>query len=510
MKRQRELAAVLAAVLALGTAGAAPAHGQTTVTNIGGRLELFVDRYLIQTLDNTTMKLHKPVDKGIVFHSDMPWEGNRSAAYNIINDGDRFRCYYKGAHFEKIENLNTPELPWRTCVRISSDGITWEAPSLGLTNFNGSTDNSLLPVVSELTPDNIYVNANPNAPAQDRFLAMVNIEITSNGVKHLQWYVSASPDGLHFTMKPGLIKDVPNCDGGHVVFWDSNLGQYVAYTRIWYNPTTGERGGWDVRNRGGLRWVERSVSADLTTWSAPVLLKFKDALGADAPAEHIYTFEPSFYFRAPHLQIMLVPRDVVGRSLLGWEIGPREPCVAEGMLMSSRDGLNWDRTFMEAVFRPGLDLGNWVWKTMWPVGGFIQTSPTEISGYTYEHAGWGTRVMGNTRVRRWAWRLDGFTSVNAGSTAGEMITKPFVFSGRRLVLNHATGAAGSIRVEIQNTNGVPVTGYALADCAEKQGDEIGGVMSWNGGSDVSALTGTPVRLRFVLKDADLYSMRFAN
>jgi hypothetical protein len=118
--------------------------------------------------------------------------------------------------------------------------------------------------------------------------------------------------------------------------------------------------------------------------------------------------------------------------------------------------------------------------------------------------------MGNTRVRRWAWRLDGFTSVNAGSTAGEMITKPFVFSGRRLVLNHATGAAGSIRVEIQNTNGVPVTGYALADCAEKQGDEIGGVMSWNGGSDVSALTGTPVRLRFVLKDADLYSMRFAN
>jgi hypothetical protein len=35
-------------------------------------------------------------------------------------------------------------------------------------------------------------------------------------------------------------------------------------------------------------------------------------------------------------------------------------------------------------------------------------------------------------------------------------------------------------------------------------------MSWSGVVDVGSLAGTTVRLRFVLKDADLYAMRFAN
>jgi uncharacterized repeat protein (TIGR02543 family) len=91
-----------------------------------------------------------------------------------------------------------------------------------------------------------------------------------------------------------------------------------------------------------------------------------------------------------------------------------------------------------------------------------------------------------------------------------MLTKPIMFTGRRLVLNYSTAAAGSIRVEIQNTNGVPIAGYTLADSPERFGDELQGVMRWKNGPDLGALAGTPVRLRFVLKDADIYSMRFAN
>ncbi len=40
------------------------------------------------------------------------------------------------------------------------------------------------------------------------------------------------------------------------------------------------------------------------------------------------------------------------------------------------------------------------------------------------------------------------------------------------------------------------------------GDAIEEVVKWNSGSDVSTLVGKPIRLRFVMTDADLYSIRF--
>lgn len=39
------------------------------------------------------------------------------------------------------------------------------------------------------------------------------------------------------------------------------------------------------------------------------------------------------------------------------------------------------------------------------------------------------------------------------------------------------------------------------------GDDVDGVVSWEQG-DVASLASKPVRLRFVMKDADLYSFRF--
>jgi len=105
-------------------------------------------------------------------------------------------------------------------------------------------------------------------------------------------------------------------------------------------------------------------------------------------------------------------------------------------------------------------------------------------------------------------RTDGFVSVNAPYRGGELITKPFTFTGSELEINFVTSAAGGVRVEIQDTDGKAIPGYALADCPEMIGDEIGRVVAWSGGSDVSKLAGRVVRLRFELKDADLYSLRF--
>ncbi len=76
------------------------------------------------------------------------------------------------------------------------------------------------------------------------------------------------------------------------------------------------------------------------------------------------------------------------------------------------------------------------------------------------------------------------------------------------MLNYATSAAGSIRVEIQDANGQAIPGYALGQSPELYGDQIDHVFQWQNGSDVSGLVGRPIRLRFVMKDADLYSLRF--
>ena len=55
-----------------------------------------------------------------------------------------------------------------------------------------------------------------------------------------------------------------------------------------------------------------------------------------------------------------------------------------------------------------------------------------------------------------------------------------------------------------------MAGFALADCPEIYGDKLEKVVSWKRGPDVKQFAGQPVRLRFVLKDADLYSIRFVN
>ncbi len=89
-----------------------------------------------------------------------------------------------------------------------------------------------------------------------------------------------------------------------------------------------------------------------------------------------------------------------------------------------------------------------------------------------------------------------------------MTTKLLTFTGRRLSINYATSAAGSVRVEIQDEAGKPLPGFSLNDCPQHYGDSVNQIVTWNGGSDVSALEGKPVRLRFVMKDADFYSFRF--
>ena len=140
-------------------------------------------------------------------------------------------------------------------------------------------------------------------------------------------------------------------------------------------------------------------------------------------------------------------------------------------------------------------------------GAWCPPQKNEISVYDSQHY-----RHPSSHMERGVLRVDGFVSVNAGFEGGELITRPLIFSGDILELNYETSGVGSIRVEVQDAAGKPITGYTLRDASEMYGDEVEGQVRWSSTTfgRVQKLEGQPVRLRFVMKDADLYSFQFVD
>ena len=175
----------------------------------------------------------------------------------------------------------------------------------------------------------------------------------------------------------------------------------------------------------------------------------------------------------------------------------------EPVFMTSRDGVvfrRWSEELIPITAPKDRD-GN---RSNYMTWGLLQLpgQDRELSVYATEayYAGPGSRV------RRFTFRTDGFVSLHA-EAEGTLVTKPLTFTGAKLSLNIAS--RGPTRVELQDAGGKPLPGFALDDCTAIVGDQIGQTVVWKGGS-LSALAGQPVRLRFVLREADLYSFQFTS
>jgi hypothetical protein len=158
---------------------------------------------------------------------------------------------------------------------------------------------------------------------------------------------------------------------------------------------------------------------------------------------------------------------------------------------------------METFVRPGPGAQNWVTRTNYPLTGILPCGPDKLMLFVSRHY-----VQHSWHVERLLLRTDGFASVAAPWTGGELLTRPFVFTGNELVINFRTGAPGFMRVEIQDEAGKPIPGHSLDECPEIIGDEIERIIAWKEGPHLDALAGRPVRLRFAMKDANLYSFKF--
>ena len=200
-------------------------------------------------------------------------------------------------------------------------------------------------------------------------------------------------------------------------------------------------------------------------------------------AEEFYTSGTRPYFRAPHIYIAPATRYLRHDKKSNTRV----------ILMTTRAGSEtYDRTFGQEDFLLDPRGGNRSNYIAW--GNGVQTGPKELSFYNV-----GTR---------YTLRLDGFGSLHAGEKEGQMVTTPFTFEGKELTLNFKTGDIGSLRVEILDSDRKPIPSFGLADCQTILGDEIDKTVAWEEGADLGAYSGKPVRLRFVMQNADVYSLRF--
>ncbi len=479
------------------------------VFEIGSRRELFIDDTLMESLAGDARRcLHHPRPQEIVLVHDQPWEGSGSGYHSVFQDGDRYRMYYKAWHLEATQGqLNTGRHPLYCCYAESQDGIHWEKPKLGLVEFEGSKQNNIVLNSGDLNGANIdaghpavFQDTNPDAPDESRYKAIVR----SRQPKGL--YPLGSPDGLHWkplSEQPVITEGA--FDSQNLAFWDPTIQRYRAYWRIFSN---------------GVRAIRTATSEDFLHWEPHVDLQYDDS-----PDEHLYTNQIKPYHRAPHILIGFPARYVERsrsdslkalpepehRELRSSSVERYGSAITEGLLMSSRDGIHFQR-WNEAFLRPGIERPDtWNYGHQYIAWHLVETdstipgAPRELSLYASESY-W---TEPGSALRRYTLRTDGFVSIAAPMLGGELITKPLTFSGTELQLNFSTSAAGSLRVELQDTEGRALPGVSLDDCLEVFGDTLDRIVTWKHGADLSRFSGRPVRLRFQIKDADLYAFRFS-
>ncbi len=437
--------------------------------DIGSRRELFVDDFLIDRMTDAELKAHQPEAKEVVLVCDAPWEGNTSAYFTVFRDDERFRMYYRGWHYS--EGHKAPAHAEFACSAESANGIQWTKPDLGLFEFNGSKANNIVWAGPGATHNfTVFKDGNPDCLPAARYKALGGAQKGKKGLIALQ-----SADGIRWS----LLTEEPVITAGafdsqNLAFWDGVRGEYRAYWRIFTEK---------------VRAIRTATSKDFIHWENQADIQY-----VDSPNEHLYTNAILPYARAPHLFLGFPTR-----------FQPKSQQV-EPVFMSSRDGVLFRRWMdpLIPITAPKDRDGN---RSNYMAWGLVQLpgQDRELSVFATEayYAGPGSRV------RRFTFRIDGFVSIHAAAKTGEVVTKPFRFTGKELEINHSTAAGGIVRVELQDADGKALPGFGLDACDNISGDEILRVVRWKAGADVSALAGKAVRVRFQLKDADLFSFRFA-
>jgi hypothetical protein len=454
--------------------------------DVGTRLQLFIDDYVIARSRGLNRTLHHPKKRGEpVLKPEMPWEFDALLLQGLVLYDEQehlFKLYYTALDVVQEPKYDETQ---DVLLAISKDGITWERPNLGLVEFEGSRDNNIVYWMPRQRPPErhwwgyhtVFKDLHDPDPARRyKFIGWGGKPGGPFGVE-----LMFSPDGLHFTECPKHPVLTTGDAGSQTVGWDDRIGQYVLYTR--------------ANDEKGRRIVAYSTSPDFIEWTPPkVILRMRED---DQPGLEFYQMPVAKHEGMYFGMLWVLRTGVEGHPI-------------EAELAFSRDGVEWQRVGDGATFLPVGAKGSFEETMVLPAAPMWVGDEVRIyyGACNLPHdltmAATAKNLTGGIGLA--TLRRDGFVSMDAGAQEGSLLTKPFVVAGERLVVN-ANAQGGSVEVSVRDASGRAIPGFSRSDCKPLRGDSTRHEVKWRG-QDLSSLKGRTIRLRFHAKGASLYSFQF--
>ena len=469
---------------------------------ISGEAQLFIDDYLIHSMQGLERTLHQPVkyQKNPVMKPETPWETESFWGQSIWANGtiikdpesELWRMYYNAG--KRVG-----------CLAVSKDLIEWKRPELGIVSYKGSKANNIVFEIENMLYDTISVVHDPqdHDPSRRWKASIYHYRShTKDGDILPGIYAYYSPDGLRWTRDPlpimrsytgwnGVDQEawsdawpMPGVGDVNAITWDPRLKRFMAHVKLL-----------TFRDKKYFRSRGISESEDFVHWTTPRVTLIPDE---DDPEDlHLYgntawPYESMWLgtLRAYHEQASNV----------------------ELQLISSRDGRHWERAGNRKPFIPS-----------GPPGSYDQGYTTEFTNppISVNDELWffyaSTTTVGKKEMDKWKGsiclaklRRDGFVSLDAGDSEGWVMTRPLTLEGSRLFLN-ADASAGEIRVEVLKFEpGQPpqvIAGLSRKDCLVVHQDGVALPVHWKNDEVLKTVPRGNICLKIYLKNAQLYSFR---
>jgi hypothetical protein len=444
-----------------------------------------------------------------VLKADKPWEGNGygTAVHGgtVLVDGGKLRMWYIGGHSAR-------GVGYRVCYAESHDGVTWTKPALGVVAFRGSKDNNIVlddhdmdparKLVGYTTFVSVIKSQQQKDPARRYALYCYYhcVELTAKGrfgkFVRLAPRVAFSPDGLRWTFLPD--------ETGKGLFASSDVVQFYRdpYQNRYYAT-------WKASSRRG-RAAGVAFSPDGLKWTKPVQGPVFVADDLDPDDTQIYGLS-AFAYQGLYIGLPWIYHarwfkygSYTDRRM--YEVEQDSPCTMDAQLAWSWNLVNWtrtpDRTPFIALGREGeFDAGMAI----------PAKEPVQVGDRLYfYYGGFPGRHNEGHKLKQAATglatlRLDGFCSMRAGAAEGHLVTRRESFRLPRLTINARVAPGGHVAAELLDAENRVIPGFGRGDCVGFSGDSVRQVLTWKCAELPPAQRTTDKKIRFFLKNADLFS-----